>query len=158
MTSGGPSAGIGGPTIVRDERSAEFFEALRREELLVRRCPACDHAGPPHAVSCSGCGGGDLVWQRVAGTARLITWAVVHSAPHQALADQVPYISAYVELTEGPWLEVRLVGVDPHTLRAGTHLRVAFMHPPEGESYPVFRPRRRAARCAPMPETTRFQA
>lgn len=158
MTRGAAVDGVGGPAIERDERSAEFFDALRREELLIRRCRACDHAGPPHAVSCSACGTGALVWQRAAGTARLVTWAVVHSAPHEALADQVPYVSAYVELTEGPWLEVRLVGVDPSTLRAGIELCVAFIHPPEGESYPVFRPLRRAAGCAPMPETTRFQA
>lgn len=138
MTIGPSTAGIGGPVIERDERSAEFFDALRREELLIRRCPVCDGACPPQAVACSRCGSGDLVWQRAAGTARLITWAVVHSAPHHALADQVPYVSGYVELTEGPWLEVRLVGVDADALRAGTRLRVAFVHPADGESYPVF--------------------
>jgi uncharacterized OB-fold protein len=141
MTTAPSTAAIRGPAIERDERSAEFFEALRREELLVRRCRACGHVGPPHAVSCSGCSsGGGLVWQRAVGTARLVTWAVVHSAPHQALADQVPYVSGYVELTEGPWLEVRLVGVDADALRSGAHLRVAFVHPVAGESYPVFGP------------------
>jgi uncharacterized OB-fold protein len=129
-----------GPVIERDEHGAPFFDAARRDELLIRRCVHCERWLPPQAAACTGCGSTELVWAPAAGTARLVTWAVVHSAPHRAFADQVPYITGYVELTEGPWLTTRIVSADRAKLQADAALHVAFVHPDEGESYPVFVP------------------
>ena len=129
---------VHGPVIERDERTAPFFDAAEGDKLLLQRCTACDEWLGPQAMTCTGCGGGELAWRPAAGTGRLVTWAVVHAAPHRAFADQLPYVTGYVELTEGPWLTARLVGVDAAHLREGTALTAAFVHPDEGESYPVF--------------------
>lgn len=72
------------------------------------------------------------------GTGRLVTWAVVHSPPHSAFADEVPYTTGYVELTEGPWLPARIIAAGSAALQQGAPMRVAFVHPSDGESYPVF--------------------
>ena len=130
--------GVHGPTIERDEHTAPFFDAARRDELLLQRCTGCQRWQGPQAMTCTGCDGDQLTWARASGAAALITWAVVHSAPHRAFADQLPYVTGYVELAEGPWLTARLVGVDPAGLHAGAALTAAFVHPDEGESYPVF--------------------
>lgn len=128
---------IGGPEAVRDDRSAEFYDAAARDELLIRRCSTCGKALAPEARTCTGCGERELEWMTASGVARLVSWAVVHHPPLPAFGDQVPFPIGLVELAEGPWLHVRIVpGGVP--LRAGLHLRAEFVHPAEGESYPVF--------------------
>jgi uncharacterized OB-fold protein len=50
-------------------------------------------------------------------------------------------VVALVELDEGPWLHTRLAGVDRAALgrlRAGMRVSARFVHPVDGESYPLF--------------------
>jgi uncharacterized protein len=52
-------------------------------------------------------------------------------------------VLALVELDEGPWLRTRLEGTGATgtaALRPGLRVSAHFVHPAEGESYPVFRP------------------
>ena len=58
-------------------------------------------------------------------------------------APDAPGVLALVELDEGPWLRTRLEDTRPTRtagLRPGLRLTAHFVHPAEGESYPVFRP------------------
>ena len=60
--------------------------------------------------------------------------------PGQATARTV---LALVELDEGPWLHTSLAvtGTDEiAALRAGQRVAAGFLHPADGESYPVFSP------------------
>jgi uncharacterized OB-fold protein len=116
-----------------DDRSAPFFAAAARDVLLIKRCARCDRWLDPGATGCPGCGAADPRWEPAAGRGCLISWAV---------ADP-PSVLALVELDEGPWLHTRLDGVGgPGTAapRAGLRVIAHFVHPAEGESYPVFRP------------------
>ena len=45
-----------------------------------------------------------------------------------------------VELAEGPWMHVPVVGVPPAQLREGTALEVTFVRPGDGEAVPAFTP------------------
>jgi len=123
--------------IVRaDERSAPFFAAAGRDVLLIKRCPACGHWLAPEATGCTGCGGAQLDWAAASGQGALAAWAVPHPGPAGA-------VLALVELDEGPWLHTRLElddGAGADRLRAGLGVTARFVHPAEGESYPVFRP------------------
>lgn len=128
---------ITGPEAVRDDRSAAFYDAAARDQLLIRRCASCDKALAPEARTCTGCGERELMWMTASGTAMLISWATVHHPPLPAFGDQVPFPIGLVELAEGPWLHARIVPGD-EPLRAGLRLCAEFVHPEEGESYPVF--------------------
>ena len=129
---------INGPQAVRDDRSAPFYDAAARGELLIRRCSACGHALAPEARTCSGCGGQELGWASASGAATLVSWAVVTSPPLPDFGDQVPFPVGLVELAEGPWLHARIVPGPGVSLHQGMPLRVAFAQPAEGEAYPVF--------------------
>ncbi|WP_433560440.1 Zn-ribbon domain-containing OB-fold protein [Nocardia sp. CA-151230] len=131
---------ISGPPIVPDERSAEFFAAAAEDRLVIRHCRNCAHLLGLEARTCSWCGSGDLEWWRASGAGQLVTWSVVHHPPHPAFAAEVPFPIGMVELVEGPWLTVRLAGVPLSALRIGLPMRAAFVHPAEGDSYPVFVP------------------
>ncbi|NMN95866.1 Zn-ribbon domain-containing OB-fold protein [Antrihabitans stalactiti] len=122
------------PPMQRNSKSAEFFDAAAREELVIKKCAHCGQALPPEAVVCTTCGRTELSWSPAAGTATLVTWTVVHRAPNRAFADLVPYTVGVVELTEGPWLYGRVVGAPS----AGMALRAEFIHAQGSESYPIF--------------------
>jgi uncharacterized OB-fold protein len=129
------------PLVERDEASAAFFDAAARGELLVQRGPS-GTVLPPEARTDPGSGSGELEPFTVSGEGTLVSWVVVHQAPLPALAEAVPYVSAVVELAEGPWLMVRLLA-DPATLHAGDPVRADFVtsgtDDEPGEVLPVFR-------------------
>ncbi|MEU1208721.1 OB-fold domain-containing protein [Nocardia sp. NPDC005825] len=122
------------PPMTRDAKSAEFFDAARRGELAIKKCTGCGLSLAPEAMVCTDCGGSDPVWASASGAGALVTWTTVHKAPNRAFTDLVPYTVGIVELAEGPWLYAGILG-EPG---AGAALRVEFVHPPEGESYPVW--------------------
>jgi hypothetical protein len=64
------------------------------------------------------------------------------SDPGACGAPGAPSVLALVELDEGPWLRTRLEGTGATGtawLRPGLRVTARFVHPAEGESYPVFR-------------------
>lgn len=133
MTAGGRDARIG--VIRRDGRSGPFFDGAAQGRLMARRCEACGRWFAPDATGCPDCGTDDLAWAEVSGEAVLVSWAVAHSRT----GETAPL--ALVELAEGPWMHARLDAVPEP--REGLPLRVDFVHPDEGESYPVFKERPR---------------
>lgn len=131
------------PAVARDSGSAAFFDAAARGELLVQRCSTCGTVLPPEARTCLSCGGVELEPAVVSGLGRLVTWVVVTQAPVPVLAGAVPYVTAVVELDEGPWLMVRLIDADPAGLAVDDRVRVDFVRSGTaehtGEMLPVFR-------------------
>src|SRR5947208_2169381 len=128
---------LGGPPVERDEASAGFFDAAAHGRLAVRRCATGDGLFAPEVARCPRCGRA-TEWITVSGGGRLVTWTVVHRSPHPALAEVVPYVTAVVELAEGPWLHTRLAVDDASRLAAGLPVAVAFARPSDGESVPYF--------------------
>lgn len=128
------------PLVERDEASAEFFDAAKRGELQMKRTQLGEVL-PPHARTDPNGDSAPLQPVIVSGDGTLVSWAVVHQAPHPALAGAVPYMSALVELAEGPWLIVRLLG-DSARLSAGARVRARFeptgSDEEVGEVVPVF--------------------
>jgi uncharacterized OB-fold protein len=126
-------AGAGIGTIRRDGRTDPFFDGAAGDRLVIRRCGACGRWSAPDASGCPDCGTDELTWAEASGDAVLVSWAVAHSRT----ADPAPL--ALVELAEGPWMYGRLDAVAAP--REGLPLRACFVHPDEGESYPVFKER-----------------
>lgn len=127
--------------VVRDEASAAFYDAAAAGTLLIRRCRTCGTLHPPQQRRCSD--SEDLEWVEASGTAAVVSWAVDHVPPPDpvfAAGDGFTSIFGWVELDEGPWMQVAIVDADPETLRAGTRLHVRFVRPGDGEAIPVFAP------------------
>jgi uncharacterized OB-fold protein len=130
-----------------DDRSAPFFAAAARDVLLIKRCAGCDRWLDPGATGCPECGAADPRWEQAAGRGRLVSWAVLPAGKAEpAQAPDAPGVLALVELDEGPWLRTRLEGTGATGttgtagLRPGLRVTAHFVHPAEGDSYPVFRP------------------
>jgi len=128
-------------SVARDDASAAFFDAAARGTLLVRRCRVCGRYLAPHHQRCAE--GDTLEWVASSGRGRLVTWAVDHGTPlDAALAtpDGRGCAFGYVELDEGPWLQVAIVDADPDGLTEGAAMVVRFVRLGEGEPVPVATP------------------
>ena len=121
-------------TVRRDELSAGFFDAASRSELVVRRCTACGTLATPRARACPACATPALDWVPVSGTGTLVSWTALRDR-----AGEITALGGIVELTEGPWLRVRLAA-EPAALAVGLPMRVRFEQQDAGEPVPVFRP------------------
>src|SRR5262249_37578112 len=75
------------PVIERDNKSAEFFDAAARDELVMKRCDHCGQALAPEAAVCTSCCNTELSWIPTEGVATLVSWTVVHRAPNRAYSD-----------------------------------------------------------------------
>jgi uncharacterized protein len=118
--------------IRRDGRGDPFFDGAASDLLMIRRCDACGEWYAPDAHGCPACGSDELGWAEASGDAVLVSWTVAHSRTG------APATAALVELAEGPWMYAGLAVDAPS---AGLALRARFVHPDEGESYPVFEER-----------------
>jgi uncharacterized OB-fold protein len=131
------------PVIRRDERSAPFFDAAAAGRLLIRRCAQCGRWLAPEAGGCHYCGGEDPGWAPASGLGTLVSWAVLHPRDSQPGQHAALTVLALVELDEGPWLHSGLASTSPEAiaaLHAGQRVAASFVHPADGESYPVFSP------------------
>lgn len=131
-------------TAFRIERTPDtdrFFHGTTDGTLLIRRCTVCNTYHGPPSPRCRL--GHELDWVVASGQARLITWAIDHSQPLDpilALPDGSSAAFGFVELAEGPWMQVPIVGVDPTSLREGIDMAVIFLRPGDGEAIPAFNP------------------
>jgi uncharacterized OB-fold protein len=126
-------------TVIRDERSAPFFDATAEGCLLIRRCPVCGAAYPPQARRCSD--SDELEWMVATGEGTLVTWAVDHVPPLDATLgspDGVTSALGIIQLTEGPWMQVPIIDPAPASLSEGMAMRVQFIRPGGGEAIPAF--------------------
>jgi len=124
--------------VLRDDGSAEFFDAAARGQLVIRRCAGCGQLDEPGAQVCSGCGSSELTWAPSAGAGTVVARSVVtERRPEGELAART--VVAIVELDEGPWLYAQVVDVAPDEAAIGQSVRVDFERPDGGEAVPVFR-------------------
>jgi uncharacterized OB-fold protein len=126
-------------SVHRSDDTNEFFDATGRGTLLIRRCRVCESYEAPATEVCPR--GHELDWVAASGNARLITWGIRHETPDDpvlATPDGTSCAFGLVELQEGPWMQVPIVGVDPASLAEGAEMTVRFLRPGEGEAIPAF--------------------
>jgi uncharacterized protein len=125
--------------------AAPFWEAAARRELVLPFCGACRTFFFYPRVICPRCGSRDVQWRPASGRGRVHSFCIHHQSPLPGFRDALPFVSAIVELDEGPRLMTFLTGVepDPAAVRCEMPVEVAFTELADGQFLPVFRPRRR---------------
>lgn len=123
------------------ELTRPYWDAARREELVIQFCGDCEHRPFPPRAHCPECGAGDLEWRSVAGTGTVYSFTVAHRPPHPVFAGQCPLVIAIVELTEGPRLMSNVVDCDPAEVHVGMALTATFEAVDDSDILlPVFAP------------------
>ena len=117
-----------------------YWEAAREGRLVVQECRGCGQIRHPPLPACPRCHGKDQGWREVSGGGTVYSRTVVRHPTHVALADQVPYVVALVELAEGPRLVTGITGCAPEDVTVGMRVQVTFREVAGGVVLPYFRP------------------
>ena len=128
------------PKPVPSAWSKPFWDAARRDELVVKKCTGCGHVDHPPYPYCTACGSEEASWVKASGKAKLYAFAVnTYGVPFSFVAD-LPYVTALVDLPEGPRMISNVVGCAPGELRNGMDLEVVFERVDGDVVLPKWRP------------------
>jgi uncharacterized OB-fold protein len=120
-------------------RSAPYWAAAARQELVYQRCDGCGTIPRKPTTVCGVCLGSELSWVPSSGRGTLYSWTVVWRPQHPSFV--IPYAPCVVEVEEGWHLLSSVIGCAPEDLAEGLALQVEF-HPAGGDIWlPYVRPR-----------------
>ena len=117
-----------------------FWSAAAEERFLLRRCEECALTYYYPRSHCPDCLSGNVSWIEADGTGTVYSYTVT-SVVEGWPEDELPLVSAYVELEEGPRVLTAIVECDPAEVTVGLPVEVTFV-PTEMEdvAIPVFVP------------------
>ncbi len=117
-----------------------YWEGARRGELLLQRCTVCSTLWHPPLPRCPSCHSDAVAWVPASGRGRVYTYTVVYHATHVAMKDRVPYISALIQLDEGPRILTNLRNCAEEDVRVDMPVRVLFEPLTDEITLPQFEP------------------
>ncbi len=123
----------------RTPETREFWDATTTGRLLLARCDSCGTVIWYPKTCCPDCGGLSVSWEQASGLGTIFSFSVVHRAAG-SFRDAVPFVVAYVELTEGPRLLTNIVECEPDQVFIGQPVRVVFCDTGEGSALYRFAP------------------
>lgn len=117
-----------------------FNQFLNEEKLMGSKCKKCSVLYLPPRPICLKCFSRDMEWVEMKGKGKLLTFTSIYVGTPSMIKEgydrKHPYCAGVVELEEGVRIDARIEGVDasqPETIKIGTPLTVAFLHPGGGE-------------------------
>ncbi|HEX3789890.1 MAG TPA: Zn-ribbon domain-containing OB-fold protein [Pseudonocardiaceae bacterium] len=119
------------PEPVVDPEARPFWDGTARGELMLQRCAACGTVSWPARRFCPNCSAGEPEWFVAAGTGEIYSFTVVRKA-HGDWREAVPYVVAYVQLTEGPRILTNIVDSSPESIHIGQRVRAVFVRTANG--------------------------
>lgn len=126
--------------------SKRYWDGCRNHQLWLPFCRSCDAFYFYPRDFCPACFSWDIEWRRVSGRGKVYTFGIQHRAWHPGWQDEIPYITALVELEEGPRLYTNLVGIDPdpNQIHCDMPVEVVFDDVTEEITLPKFQPSNRS--------------
>jgi uncharacterized OB-fold protein len=121
--------------------SAPFWAGAKEGKLMLPRCTDCNRVHFYPRVMCPHCHSMDIEWIEASGEGTIHTFAVQHRAMG-GWADEVPFVTAYIDLKEGDRMFTVLRGVDPQkpeTIKIGARVKVEFEPASDEVSIPFWR-------------------
>ena len=108
-----------------------YWEAAAQGKLLLKRCAACGtHHFYPRVI-CPFCFSDETEWREASGTGTIYSFSVMRRA-------EVPYVIAYVTLSEGPIMMSNIIDCNLDAIRIGQRVRLVFKPAENGQPVPMF--------------------
>ncbi len=117
-----------------------FWEGCREHHLRFQKCEECGLVRWPPSAICPNCYLRDTIWITAAGKGKVYTFAIFHRAYHPGFEGELPYVTAVVELEEGPHFLTNIVGCRPDEVKCDMVVEVIWEDITEEFSLPKFRP------------------
>jgi len=122
-----------------DPLSTVYFTEAANGRLLIERCPACQRAQHYPRGWCVDCGG-PVEWEASPGLGVIYSYTVVRQSGVPGFREEVPFVSALIDLDEGP----RLLGTVTHcavdSLRIGDRVQAYVVRMTPDLGLPMWRP------------------
>jgi len=118
--------GYAGLTPLITEESRPYWDGLKEERLMLQRCGSCGRIRHYPRPMCDACYSMRIEWIQARGTGTIYSWATTHKAFHPGFRQDVPYILATVDLTEGVRIQARMRPSASNRLRCGLSIRMGF--------------------------------
>ena len=121
-----------------------FWEAAAKRRLVMQRCSDCQSWVWCPRPACVECGSEKLAWTPVNGRGRVFAFTVIREVVGRALrgfAGDIPYVTAWIDLEEGPRICSNIVQCPIEKVTIGMPVEVVFEEASQGIFLPKFRPR-----------------
>ncbi len=102
----------------------EYWEGLRRKELLIKQCSACRAYCHPRRMVCPTCMSNALGWVAVGGRGKVYSYSVIYRPVSSKLKG--PYAVGLIELGEGIVIFGRIKPADDQVLKVGADVKLSF--------------------------------
>src|SRR5258707_3306634 len=112
------------PAPVLTEDNHFFWEAAREGRLVAQKCGGCGRLRHPPRPMCPQCHSLAVEIVDLAGTGAVYSYSLLHHPRHPDF--DYPVVAVLVDLDEGVRMVSNLVDVEPHEVRTGMRVRVAF--------------------------------
>ena len=121
--------------------AAAFWDGVGNGRIVLPRCTDCNALFFYPRTSCPSCGSRELVDEPVSGEGTVHAFAIHHIPPAGFDKTQVPFVTALVELAEGPRM-MGLLDIDPtpDAVCCGLAVRAAFTIDQAGNPVFYFQP------------------
>jgi len=116
-----------------------FWEGCKEHQLRFQRCSSCGHVRWPPSVICPICHSSNMEWIVASGKGRIYSFVVYHVAFHPTFQNDIPYVTAIVELSEGPRILTNIVGCNPSELQCDMPVKVEWDDITDEFSLPKFK-------------------
>lgn len=123
-----------------DRLNAPYWQAAKRHELSMQRCPRCGYVRFPAAQLCPECLDENDEWVTLSGRGSVWSFGVYYHVFNASFAADVPYNVALVQLEEGPRLVTNVVGVPNEQITIGMPVEVSFDDVTDDVTLVRFRP------------------
>jgi Predicted nucleic-acid-binding protein containing a Zn-ribbon len=119
-----------------------FWEGCKKHEIWIPYCRPCQHSYWYPRDFCPHCGSRDVEWRKASGRGRLYTYAIHYRAFHPGWSDEVPYVTALIDLDEGVRIFSNLINIepDPKVIRCEMPVEVVFEDVTPEVTLPKWRP------------------
>lgn len=121
-----------------------FWDGAKNGKLIMQRCQDCrSWVWCPRPV-CGECGSDRLEWTELSGRGKVFAFTVIREVVGRALrgfAPDIPYVTAWVDLDDGPRFCSNIVGCPIESVHIDMPVEVVFHDTGEGVTLPKFKPR-----------------
>ena len=111
------------PRVTADNRP--FWDALRERRFITTRCKDCGRVSFPPRLLCPSCLSATREWIELSGRGAIYAFTRHHVVP-RAYIEEAPYITAMVDLSEGPRILTRIENTDYEKLGIGQPVVVGY--------------------------------
>jgi len=127
------------PAPVANADSRPYWDAVKDQKLLIRKCSDCGELHFMPRYLCPFCWSDKLEWVQSKGAGSVHSYTVIRRAPVQTFATRVPYVIALIELDEGPRMMANVLGEDALDTKIGDRVNVIFEDRGEDAKVPQFK-------------------